>query len=117
MAVAPVLAVDGSALGARLTRRRLVLALSLMLLNAADVLSTRALLDRGGVEANPLMRSLMEGLALPMGLKVLVAGTVGALLLCCPPRSKIAEPAVAAVVAGYALVVGWNLALVVQASV
>ena len=47
----------------------------------------------------------------------LVAGTVGALLLCCPPRSKIAEPAVAAVVVGYALVVGWNLALVVQASV
>ena len=115
MAVAPVL-VDGSVLGARLTRRRLVLALSLMLLNAADVLATRALLARGGLEANPLMRSLMEGLAMPLALKVLVAATVGALLLCCPPRSKLAEPAVAAVVAGYAVVVCWNLALVVQAS-
>jgi len=115
MAVAPAL-VDGSLWAERLTRRRLVLALSLMVLNAADVLATRALLDRGGVEANPLMRGLMEGLAMPMGLKVLVAGSVGLLLLCCPPRSKIAEPAVAAVVAGYALVVGWNLLLVVQAS-
>jgi hypothetical protein len=115
MALAPAL-VDGFALGAHLTRRRLVLALSLMVLNAADVLATRAVLDRGGVEMNPLMRNLMEGLALPMGLKVLVAGTVGVLLLCCPPRSKVAEPAVAAVVAGYALIVVWNLSLVVQAS-
>ena len=115
MAVAPVL-VGGSVLAERVTRRRLVLALSLMVLNAADVLATRALLDRGGVEANPLMKGLMEGLAMPMGLKVLVAGTVGALLLCCPPRSKFAEPAVAAVVAAYAVVVSWNLFLVVQAS-
>jgi hypothetical protein len=115
MALAPAL-VGGSVLGAHLTRRRLVLALSLMVLNAADVIATRALLDRGGVEANPLMRGLMEGLAMPLGLKVLVAGTVGVLLLCCPPRSKFAEPAVAAVVAAYALIVAWNLSLVVQAS-
>ena len=115
MALVPVVA-ELSHPGSRLSTRRLLLALSLMVLNAADVLATRALLDRGGVEANPLMRGLMEGLAAPLGLKVAVAGLVGVLLLCCPPRTRWAEHAVTAVVAGYALVVTWNLVLVAQAA-
>lgn len=88
--------------------RRLWLAAAIVVLNIADVLLTRAVLANGGVEANPLMRDLMGGLAAPLGLKAVVAGTAGILLLACPPRARLGERAVAVVVAVYAVVVVWN---------
>src|SRR5690606_2789204 len=78
----------------RVTPRRVRLALVLVALNVADVLLTRAVLDRGGVELNPLMRGLMAGLAAPLGLKFAVAALPGRLLLACPPRAQRAGPAV-----------------------
>jgi hypothetical protein len=88
--------------------RRLWLAAAIVVLNLADVVLTRAVLANGGVEANPLMQGLMSGLAAPLGLKAVVAGTAGILLLLCPPQARLGERAVAAVVALYGVVVVWN---------
>jgi len=91
--------------------RRLWLAAGVVVLNIADVLSTKAVLHHGGVEANPLMAGLMSGLAAPLGLKMLVAGIAGLLLLFCPPEARLGERAVTAVVGLYSVIVVWNLAM------
>ncbi len=88
--------------------RRLWLAAGVVLLNVADVLLTKAVLHHGGVEANPMMAGLMGGFAAPLGLKMVVAGVAGILLLLCPPDAKLGERAVTAVVALYSVIVVWN---------
>ena len=91
--------------------RRLWIAAAIVVLNLADVLLTRAVLANGGVEANPLMDELMQGLAAPLGLKAVIAGCAGILLLLCPPQAKLGERAAVAVVALYAVIVVWNSAV------
>jgi hypothetical protein len=95
------------------SRRRLGLAAALVVLNLADVLTTRVVLASGGIEANPLMVGLMQGLAAPLLLKTAVAGVAGLLLLCCPPASRRSERATATVVGIYLAVVVWNLGVFV----
>lgn len=90
---------------------RAVLAVSLVVLNLLDVVLTRAVLDRGGVEANPLMRDLMTGMAAPLGLKALVAGTAALLLVCCPLEARLGERAAVMVTGLYVAIVAWNLAV------
>lgn len=91
--------------------RRLWLAGGVVALNVADVVSTKAVLHHGGVEANPLMAGLMSGFAAPLGLKMLVAGIAGLLLLLCPADARLGERAVTAVVALYSVIVVWNVAM------
>ena len=88
--------------------RRLWLAGGVVVLNVADVLLTKAVLHHGGVEANPVMAGLMGGFAAPLGLKMVVAGLAGILLMLCPPDAKLGERAVVAVVALYSVIVVWN---------
>lgn len=90
---------------------RCYVALSLIVLNVCDVLLTKAVLHRGGVEANPLMQELMAGLAAPIGVKVAAAGLAGLLLLLCPAESRLADRAAVAVAGLYFAVVVWNTAL------
>jgi hypothetical protein len=90
--------------------RRLSLATCVVLLNVADVISTKAVLARGGIEGNPVMADLMTGFAAPLGLKM-IAGVVGLLLMMCPPESRFAERAVTTVVGIYTAVVVWNMAI------
>lgn len=94
--------------GRVVSTRRLVLAAALVVLNLLDVLLTRAVIAAGGVEANPLMAPLMGGLAAPLGLKAVVAGCAGLLLLLCPPRARVGESAVLGVVVLYCAIVVWN---------
>ena len=98
---------DTSALPAR----RLWLAAGVVVLNVLDVLLTKAVLHHGGVEANPLMQGLMAGMAAPLGLKMVVAGVAGILLLLCPPEARVGERAMIAVVALYSVIVVWNTAV------
>lgn len=97
--------------GRVVSTRRLVLAGSLVVLNLLDVVLTRAVIASGGVEANPLMAPLMSGLATPLGLKAVVAGLAGLLLLMCPERARVGEGAAVAVVVLYSLIVVWNSAV------
>ena len=91
--------------------RRMWMAAGIVVLNALDVLLTRQVLARGGVEANPLMEGLMQGLAAPLGLKAVVAGLAGILLLRCPPRAPVGEAAAVVVLVLYGVIVLWNTAV------
>lgn len=94
---------------------RWVLAASLVALNLADVLITKAILGAGGVEANPIMASLMEHPTHPVVLKVTVSLVVGGLLLAAPPTSRLADRSVAAVVAAYVAILVWNVVVLAHA--
>ena len=95
----------------RVPLSRCYLALSLVVLNVIDVVLTKGVLERGGVEANPLMQGLMAGVAAPIGLKAAIAGVAGLLLLLCPPESRLAGRAVATVAGLYLAIVLWNASL------
>jgi Domain of unknown function (DUF5658) len=91
--------------------QRCYLAISLVVLNLLDVVLTKGVLDRGGVEANPIMADLMAGTAGPIGVKLAVSTTAGLLLMMCPPESRLADRAAVAVAGLYGAVVVWNAAL------
>ncbi len=95
----------------RVPLSRCYLALSLVVLNVIDVLLTKAVLDRGGIEGNPLMQDLMAGFAAPIGVKAAVAAVAGLLLMMCPIESKLATRAVAGVAGLYLAIVVWNASL------
>jgi hypothetical protein len=80
-------------------------------LNISDLITTRAVLRRGGGEANPFMRGLVDDMLHASAVKCVILTTVVALVL----RSRF--PARAAWTLGlvttwYAIVVGWNLAII-----
>jgi len=95
----------------RVPLSRCYLALSLVVLNVIDVVLTKAVLDRGGIEGNPLMEDLMAGFAAPIGVKAAVAAVAGLLLLMCPAESKLASRAAAGVAGLYLAIVVWNASL------
>ena len=91
-----------------------MLAVSLMMLNLFDVLSTKVVLSLGGVESNPVMVDVMEHPTYPWLTKVIVCLGVAALLFAAPAKSRIADRAVSAVVVFYFMVVAWNVQLIVR---
>ena len=90
---------------------RLQLGLALVVLNLADVLLTKAIIHRGGVEGNPIMRGMMAGLAGPVGTKVTFSLIAALLLIMCPVTSRLANRAAATVAGIYVAIVAWNSAL------
>lgn len=96
--------------------QRWFMAVSLLVLNVIDVYLTKAIIRLGGSEANPIMAPIMDHAALPILLKTVVSLGVGALLLASPIRSKFADRAVGLVLVGYVIVMGWNLGILLQAS-
>jgi hypothetical protein len=92
-----------------------VLVVFLGLLNLADILTTKAVLDRGGSEGNPLMKPLVEdmwGAALvKLGLLIAIAFLVQRC-----PRSPRLLRGLTAVVVWYTAVVAWNVVVVSQAA-
>jgi hypothetical protein len=113
------IAVDFSRAGrsrVRLDARQLSYTLTAYLigLNISDLITTRAVLRRGGGEANPLMRGVVDDMLHASAVKCVILATVVALVL----RSRF--PARAAWTLGlvtiwYAVVVGWNFAIIASA--
>ncbi len=86
-----------------------VLFAALVLLNAADVVTTGAVLAGGGGEGNPVVRPYVEnGLGVVIVAKILVLTVVG-YLLSHAPASKITHWALTATTGWYLAVVSWNL--------
>jgi len=100
----------------RVPVHRWFLAFALVLLNLADVVLTKVVLSAGGHEANPLVRPIIDHSFAPLVVKCGVALLVGWLLMICPPERRLVDRATAVVVVIYAVVVGWNLGLVIQAA-
>src|SRR5436309_6085845 len=82
------------------------LAFALLVFNVVDVVSTRVVLGKGGVELNPVASRLMAGDRLIVA-KVLMCGVLGILSLRVPRRWV--TPALAAVTLVYGLVAAGNL--------
>jgi hypothetical protein len=96
--------------------RRWYLAATLVVLNLLDVAFTKWILALGGEEGNPLMRPIIDHPTAPLVLKVGLCLAIGALLLACPPKSRVADTAMTVAVIVYTIVIGWNLSVLVQAA-
>jgi hypothetical protein len=82
------------------------LTVALLLFNVIDVISTRAVLSRGGIEMNPIASRLMAGDRL-LVVKLVMCAVLGFLSLRVPRRWV--TPALAAVTLVYALVAAGNV--------
>ena len=83
-------------------------------LNIGDLITTRAVLGRGGAESNPLMRGLVDSAAHASFVKCLCLAAVVALALRTRFPGRVAWT-LGAINIWYAVVVGWNLTLVARA--
>jgi hypothetical protein len=83
-------------------------------LNIADLITTRLVLDRGGTESNPLMQGIIESAAHVWLLKGGCLVAVVALVLRSRMPQRVALT-LGAVNLWYALVVAWNLGVLVHA--
>lgn len=67
--------------------RRFALAMAVIVMNAADLVTTRALIDAGGSERNPIAGHFLEQGSLVV-VKIGLAGVVGVLMLVAPLRRR-----------------------------
>jgi hypothetical protein len=86
---------------------RFVLAMAIIVMNVADVVTTRMLLDNGAREGNPIANHLIEQGALTE-VKIGVAGLVAVLMLFAPLRRR-AETFLAFACVAYGTVLAWHL--------
>jgi hypothetical protein len=77
-------------------------------LNIADLVTTRAVLGRGGTESNPLMQGVIDSTLHASMVKFACLGAVVGLVLRTKFPHRVAW-SLGAVNLWYALVVGWNL--------
>jgi len=82
-------------------------------LNIADLITTRAVLDRGGSESNPLMRGVIDSTMHASLVKFACIVAVVALVLRTRYPQRVAW-SLGAVNVWYALVVGWNLGVLAR---
>lgn len=90
------------------------MAVTILVLNLADVALTKAILAAGGVESNPIMQPVVDHPSYPILLKTFVALAVGILLLASPRESKLADRSVLAVIVAYVGVVAWNIGVLAR---
>jgi hypothetical protein len=97
-------------------RRRTVFVLVAVLavLNFADLVTTRMVLDRGGAEGNPVMRPFVEGVWAAAGIKLTCVALIAVLASRCVASARI-RWGLALVDGWYAVVVVWNLAVLARA--
>jgi len=93
-----------------LTDQRWMMYFALVVLNVIDVITTAAVLGRGGVEGNPFVQPLIDGLWQVSLLKAAVLIVI-AMLLMRSRESRISALALAAASGWYLAVVLWNGAI------
>ena len=91
-----------------------VLVACLIGLNIGDVITTRAVLIRGGSESNPFMRTVVDNMVHTSLLKGVVLAVVVALVVRSRAQGRIAWT-LCVVTIWYTVVVSWNLALLARA--
>ena len=86
----------------------------LIALNVADLLTTNAVLARGGAESNPLMQSVIDNMVHASMVKCGCIVVVVALVMRTKFPHRVAW-SLGAVNLWYSLVVGWNLGVLARA--
>ena len=90
-----------------------LLVASLIGLNIGDVITTRAVMARGGAESNPLMRAVVDSTLHTSLLKGLLLAVVFVLVMRTRVHSRAALT-LCVVTIWYTVVVTWNLALLAR---
>jgi hypothetical protein len=91
-----------------------VLVAVLAVLNLADLVTTRMVLDRGGAESNPVMRPFVDGMWGAVAIKVACLALIAVLATRCLGSVKVRR-GLMLVDGWYLFVVAWNLAVLVRA--
>jgi hypothetical protein len=91
-----------------LARRWFLLAI-LGALNLLDLVTTKLVINAGGVEANPVMAPIIHHPYAPALVKTGGFLAVAFVLKACPPRSAIVDRALVFVTVLYTAIVSWNL--------
>jgi hypothetical protein len=91
-----------------------VLVAVLVALNIADLVTTRLVIDRGGVEGNPLMRPFVEGVWGAAAIKLACLTLIAVLAARCLGSVRVRR-GLLLVDAWYVVVVAWNLAILARA--
>jgi hypothetical protein len=86
---------------------RFCLAMAIIVMNAADVVTTRMLLDVGGRETNPIANHFLEQGTL-VYVKIGLAGLVGVLMVIAPLRRRV-ESVLALACCAYGTVLSFHL--------
>jgi Domain of unknown function (DUF5658) len=89
--------------------RRWFLLAILGALNLLDLVTTKLVLNAGGVEANPVMAPIIHHPYAPALVKTAGFLAVALVLRACPPRSAIVDRALVFVTVLYTAIVSWNL--------
>lgn len=92
-------------------QRRWYFVLALVVLNAADLGSTRLVLDAGGSETNPLMAPIIDGWLVPSLAKAMALLAVALCVAAKPSKSRIVDWALVGCTGWYGGVVIWNMIL------
>jgi hypothetical protein len=95
-------------------RQTRLLVLLLGVLNIADLVTTRLVLDRGGSEGNPVMAPLVEGMWAAALLKLGCVALIAVLAQRCLGSVRV-RWGLLIVCSWYAAVVSWNLVVLAQA--
>jgi hypothetical protein len=90
------------------------LLMGLAILNILDLVTTRAVLQAGGTEANPIMAQIVHDPIVPVLVKTAALAVVALVLRACPPVSRLVDRALFTVTAVYGVIVAWNLANLLQ---
>ena len=93
---------------ARVSRRWYLLT-ALTILNILDLVTTRAVLDLGGEELNPLMQSIVADPIAPVLVKTAGLMVVALILRACPPTSRVVDRGLLMATLFYGVVVSWNV--------
>lgn len=93
-------------------RRRWWYVVALVVLNAADLVTTRLVLDAGGQETNPLMAPIMDGWLIPVLAKTMALLAVALCVAARPAKTRLVDWALVICTGWYGGVVLWNLVVI-----
>jgi hypothetical protein len=93
-------------------RRRWFYVLALVVLNAADLVTTHFVLLGGGQETNPLMAPIIDGWLVPVLAKAMALLAVALCVAAKPDKTKIVDWALVLCTGWYGGVVLWNMVVI-----
>lgn len=93
-------------------RRRWSYVLALVILNAADLVTTHFVLAGGGQETNPLMAPIIDGWLVPVLAKAMALLAVALCVAAKPDKTRIVDWALVLCTGWYGGVVLWNMVVI-----
>ena len=108
----PVAAATASRLTPEDIRRRWFYVLALVVLNAADLVTTHFVLAGGGRETNPLMAPIIDGWLVPVLAKGMALMAVALCVAAKPDKTRVVDWALVICTGWYGGVVLWNMVVI-----